>query len=149
MQMTGAKRPLSTRASRLRQILYWAPVLWAATTAQGQVRTPRTAWQTKGWVSTQGEGQEWKKLTRPKGGPRDQMGQRQWTVSLCVVCCDCNQGAQWSATLAYLGFTMISMSIAFCSCSLLTAAREIHRLFVLNILNFDTDLNSSTCAFGT
>lgn len=44
---------------------------------------------------------------------------------------------------------MISMSIAFFSCSLLIADRAIHKLLVLNILNFDTDLNSSTCAFGT
>lgn len=51
--------------------------------------------------------------------------------------------------LLTFGFTMISMSIAFCSCNLLTAAREIQRLFVLNILNLDTDLNSSTWAFGT
>jgi len=44
---------------------------------------------------------------------------------------------------------MISMSIAFFSCSLLMADRAIHKLLVLNILNFDTDLNSSTCALGT
>lgn len=48
-----------------------------------------------------------------------------------------------------LGLTIISKSMAFCSCSLLIAAREIHRLLVLKILNFDTDLNSSTCALGT
>lgn len=47
------------------------------------------------------------------------------------------------------GLTMISMSRAFLSCSLLMAGSEIHRLLVLKILNLVTDLNSSTWAFGT
>lgn len=51
--------------------------------------------------------------------------------------------------LITFGLTMISISMAFFSCSLLIADRAIHKLLVLNILNFDTDLNSSTCAFGT
>ncbi len=80
--------------------------------------------------------------------------QREWIttnliisiLSVCLVCWDCIILCISSLTL---GFTIISMSIAFCSCSLLMAAREIHRLFVLKILNFETDLNSSTWAFGT
>lgn len=43
-----------------------------------------------------------------------------------------------------LGLTMISMSIAFFSWSLLMAGRLIHKLLVLKILNLVTDLNSST-----
>lgn len=44
---------------------------------------------------------------------------------------------------------MISRSMLLLSCSLLIAGREIHRLLVLKILNLETDLNSSTWAFGT
>lgn len=48
-----------------------------------------------------------------------------------------------------LGLTIISISMELASCNRLIAGKEIHKLFVLKILNLDTDLNSSTWGLGT